>query len=240
MILQYGGFPFQNAEVTPTFFGQWRIYNQRGRAQLLRKRMTIEGEIIADGQAAINARMGQIQSAFALEGGTCVLLTDAGAETNYRLDSSAVSGVRIIEGPSFHIQDGKAHFATGLPFSITLEADYLVNDGDSLVSWSERVTRIGNGGPRVATIELDNGLPIRQIVSASTPVQIIQSGEAVGATTWPNFPGAIFPAYLDNPEEAEGSDAPRTNGLGFLDFPIHWQYRHTLPYNPGTIRPNVY
>lgn len=213
-----------------TFFGEATVYNLRGRAQHRVKRMVIEGEIIANGATAINQRVGQIQAAFAADFlGRVILKQSNGATTLIHLPIGSLSGIRVIERPSFFMQDGKAHFATGLPFRIILEADYQYNDADPYVSYNETITRIGDGGPRRVTIELDSGLPIEQIVSQNTPITVIQSGEAVGSLLYPPFPPPIFPSQVDLPDGYVTSTAhPRLHGNLYVDWPIRWQYRMTL------------
>lgn len=238
MIVRYGSFDFADNEALVSFFGQARSYNDRGRTQQLRKRMTIEGEIIGASTAAIDARVAQIKDAFAVEGGTAVLLTSAGVETQFKLDSSAYSGVRIVEGPSFFVQEGKAHYTTGLPFHITLEGDYLVNDGDGLISYSETITHVGDGGPRRVLVELDNGPAQEQIVSTNTNVTIVQSGEAVGMASYPDINAPTFPEAIDRPDGIQISrGSPRLEGLTHVDWPVRWSYRMSLNYLPGLPNP---
>lgn len=240
MILRYGGYSFEDAECLPAFYGRARQYNQRGRTQSVIKRLQIQGEIIAASQSLIDARVRQIESALALEGATVVLLLDSGSESAYKLDSgSSISGVKITDGPNFPQEDGKAHYATGQPFNMTFEAEYLVSDGDPLVAYSESITKIGNGGPRVVWPELDNGPSIPQIVSTHTNVTVIQAGSAVGAAAYPfaYIPGPVFPQNLDNPDETTTVETPRLTGSGFVDFPLNWVYRMTLNANPGVVIP---
>lgn len=242
MILRYAGYSFQDAECLPVFYGRARTYNARGRAQFIVKRLTIEGEIIAATQALIDARVREIENALAVEGGTAVLLLDSGAESAYKLDGgSSVSGVKIIDGPNFPQEEAKAHYATGQPFNMTFEAEYLISDFDPLVSFSESITKIGNAGPRVVWPELDNGQSIPQIVSTHTNVTIIQAGSAVGVSGYPfaYAPPPIFPQNLDNPDETTTVESPQLTGLGFQNFTLNWVYRMTLNANPGIVIPTA-
>lgn len=235
MIFRYGSsYSHPDHECLVTFFGGQTIYNPRGRPQFLRKRMAVEGEIIATGPAAISARMSEIAAAYAVDGGTAELLTSGGASTHYVLSSlGSVSGVRVVQPPSFSQQDGKAHMATGLPFSIVLEADYLIGDGDGLVSYSETIAYVGDGGPRHVILELDSGSPIEQFVSTHTPVTILQSGEAVGILSYPAPNPPLFPDSLDRPDGIQISrSAPRLDGATHVDWPVRWQYRMTGSYLP--------
>jgi len=133
--------------------------------------------------------------------------------------------------------EGKALFATALPFSITFEAEYPISDGDGLVVYQESITQIGNGGPRTVVQELDSGACIEQTVSTHTPVVMQQQGFAVGAFAYPTFPHPIY--GVDNPDMARTYEAAEINGTTGTNFPIRWNYTKTLPYAPTLIAPGV-
>lgn len=228
MILRYGSYEHPDHECLPSFFGQERIFNQRGNAYIKRKRMVIDGEIVANGTSAIDARVSQILNAYSVDGGNVLLTQSDGLPTNFRLGHESISGVRVVEGPSFFTQDGKAHLATGLPFSITLEADYLESN-DVLQFYEERITRIGTGGPRSVTIELDNGPPVKQVVSSHTPIIVVQSGTAVGISVRPTPNAPLFPDFMDGPEDNQVTNgSPQMNGGFPMNYMVSWNYRFTL------------
>lgn len=228
MIFIYGSYEHPDHECLVSFFGQERLFNQRGNAYITRKRMVVDGEIVANSATAINTRVGQILSAYAVDGGNVLLRQSDGIPTNFRMGHDSINGVRVVEGPSFFTQDGKAHFATGLPFSITLEADYLEGN-DTLQFYEERITRIGSGGPRSVTIELDNGPPVKQVVSSHTPIIVIQSGTAVGIAGRPQPNAPLFPAFMDGPEDDQVTNgSPQLNGGFPMNYTVSWNYRFTL------------
>jgi hypothetical protein len=234
MIFTYGGYSHPDNECLVTFFGAQRLQGPRGKTITLRRTMRVEGEIIASTTAAIDARVAAIRAAYAVEGGSAVLYTSAGASTQFQLPSlGSISGTRIVEGPTFFTQDGKAHYATGLPFALTLEADYFTKESFGLLFYTETISRVGSGGPRRVVIEVDNGLPVEQLVSTNTPIVVIQSGEAVnfaGSYPPPNSP--IFAQYLDEPDGNHVAyTAPRLNGETYTEWTTRWDYRFTLPSN---------
>lgn len=236
MYLTYGNtLTFTAGEAWPVFFGQQRRYNPRGMAQSVVKTMQVEGTIIASGQAAINTRVGQILTALELEGGSAIFHMDTGADTHIALPSAGSRGVRILQN-TLTMEEGKAHFATGLPFSITFEAEYPIADLDPYVEYQETITRAGTGGPRKVWQELDFGVSIEQIVSTNTPVTYTQQGFAVGASGYPPFPPAIY--GYDDPDNSISYDAPQRDGLVYINFPIRWNYRKTVQGNQGLQPPN--
>lgn len=237
MYLQYDNFSFNPGEAFPAFFGQQRRYNQRGRAQSVVKRLQVQGEIVANGQDAINTRAGQILSALELEGGTVVFKKDGGGDTHIKLASAGSFGVRILQN-TLEMQEARAHFATALPFSITFEAEYPVSDGDPIVDYRETIGHIGTGGPRHVFQELDEGAPVEQWVSTHSPVTIIQQGFSVGYSGYLTFPEPLYPAAVDQPDGYQHfRDNPEVSGLAFINWPIRWSYRMTLSYLPPVNAP---
>lgn len=225
MRFEYGPYRHPESECLVTYFGSRRVYNPRGRAQRMLQQMVVEGTIVAAGQAAIESRRREIEQAYALEGQRATLYSDAGSPT-YQLDSPL--GVRVLD-LTWLQEDGKAHYATGLPFRITLEAENTIDDGDTLVSYVETVTRVGTGGPRVLWPELDNGPAIPQIVASNPNVVIVQEGEAVGSLAYPAFSLPLFlPPNLDEAGMIQSRSTPRVDGLGLTDWPIRWQYTFTF------------
>lgn len=235
MQLKYANFLFSAGEAYPAFFGQRRVYNNRGRAQSLVKRIDVRGEIIAVGQLAINTRIGQILDALSLEGGSVAFLMDSGAETHIRMPAAGSRGVRIVEN-TLSEEEGRAHFATGHPFSIAFEAEYGIADSDPYVQYEETITKIGNGGQRTVIQELDTGQPVEQVVATNTPVVMLQDGFAVGASGYPPFPVPIY--GVDNPDVSVSRSTPQLNGTTYTNFPIRWSYRKTLTADTGLTGPN--
>lgn len=223
MRFRYGNYTFENAECLITYNGGQRIYGPRGRATSMLRTWTIEGEIIRSTTAQIESRRREIESNLSIEGGSAALLADDNSPT-YELNSA--KGVRILE-LAWLQEEHKAHFATSLPFRIRLQGEEIISDGDTLLHYTETITRIGNGGPREVFVELQNGPPQRQITSVQTPITIIQRGEAVGeyfANGYPLFNNPIFPLNLQNPDEATERIAPRWDGLIQVEPAVRWNY----------------
>lgn len=239
MICSYAGFNFDDHEAAVTYFGAQRLYSPRDSLMVVRKRCVIQGEIIAAGQRAISIRLNQILEAFALDGGKFQLYTTAGETTPVTLgESGSISGCRVVDGPTVFTQEGKAHYTNGLPFQITLEADYLASN-TGLIFYEETITRIGQGRPRSVVVELDNGLPVEQTVSSNTPIVVVQRGTAVGLLSYPvpNIP--LLPINtMRGPEDDQISEsAPRRSRFADLEYPVSWLYRFTLTSPVGIPHP---
>lgn len=230
MIVTYGGFSFTDNEAMVTFWGQQVEFDSRGRPRRLRRRMNIEGEIIATTPAGIDTRVAAIQTAFEVGGQDAGLYIPPSTLTHIALsNSNSVSGVRIVQPPSFNMRDGMAHFATGLPFSIALEAEYLLTQsGDSLVNYQETITYTGDGGPRRMVIEVVEGPPVTQTTTEQTPIVIEQSGSATGILDYPDVNPPLVAALLDRPDGIQVSrDVPRMENGIYTEFTARWNYRMT-------------
>jgi hypothetical protein len=220
MRLAIGSYLFENAECLITYNGGQRLYSPRGRATGLLRTWIIEGEILRTTQATIETRRREIENALAIEGNSARLLADDGS-TTYQLDSQ--KGVRVLE-LAWLQEENSAHFATALPFRIRLQGEEVISDGDPLVFYTEEITRIGNGGPRVVWPELQNGPSIPQTTASHTNVTIIQRGEAVGSFAYPFFNPPLFPDNLQNPDEATSRVAPTWDGLALVNHTVRWNY----------------
>lgn len=212
-----------------TFWGRQVQFDNRGRARIASYRANIEGEVIADGAAAIDSRITAIDTAFSLSGQSMSLLIPPSTATHIGLDNTtSLSGVRI-RSVSVPQKDGNGDYATGLTFRMALEADYLLSPGDSLTSYSETITYIGDGGARTQVVEVIEGAPVRQYTTEQSPVTIIQAGEAIGILDYPDANPALLPLLIDRPDGLQITrGTPRMINGAYIDFPCRWQYRMTL------------
>ena len=236
MYFVYGNYKHEDHECMVTSFTATRIYNRMGQSEIIRRRMTIAGEIVGADAAAIDERVRQIRLAYTLQGGYAAMFHQSGVPSYLEMPSAgSLSGVRVVEGPTFMQQDKAAHYVTGLPFTVTLECDYV--DGGAinyLVDYRERVSMSGTGGPRRITFEVDSGRPIEQVTSTNTPVTMVQEGYAVGMTGWPEPNQCYAPTQLDLPEGYQVSfETPQRHANGWLDYRTSWSYHCTFVESPG-------
>jgi hypothetical protein len=209
--------------------------------------MQLDGIIVAGGDVAIDARVAAIQNAYALDGGDGVLYRTDGAPSHLALYSSgSLYGVQVVAGPSFPLQRNAAHYATGLPFSITLQAKYGIsgNSGPFLGS-SETIEQIGDGGPISVITILDNGPPVADQVSPASPVIVTQSGESTYelssglAPVYPPFNPPLFPNNLIRPDgyrQSRQKLRPRIAGRN--QYRASWSYTFQFTQAPFIPNPN--
>lgn len=232
MIFRYNGIALQGHEIESVAVEWEQNYSPRNTAFSDTKTIRLRGMIVASGQAAIQSRAAQIASAFALNGFDAGLYADSGALTEINLSNAgSIAGVRVNKRPAFSATGNQAHFVTGLPFAVELSAEYLRGaQADPYLSYREVITRRGNGqGIRVMR-PVDFGQWVEQPVTSTSPVVVVQQGEAVKRLEWDVLPPAIFPNRILNPlEDAEASEfSPQRNGLQFFGYGLQWRYVMTL------------
>jgi hypothetical protein len=236
VIFQYGSIPFADNSCTPVLLAARTIYSERAKPLMLRKHLVVSGEIIATGQVAIGIQVIAIQNALSLDGGDAFFRpSDSFGPQLGLFNTNSLAGVRVIERPSFTAQDGRAHWATGLPYHMAFEADYPAAT-DGIVSYKEEISTTGNnGGPRQVCLELDVGLPVIQTASESTPIIVLQSGEINGFLGYAAVNDPIFPNAILAPEDKQITEtAPLAYGNAYTNFNRRWSYRMTLT-TPGSI-----
>lgn len=234
MFWKYGDLTHENGEVLVTAFTMRRLYSPRGILDRVVKTAVIEGEIIASGQTAIEARRTIIDNAYRSEVTSAMLLKDTadGGQPTYQMSFPRVLDFVWLQ------EEHKAHFATGLPFRAVLESEELATGG--LIAFSETLTKIGNAGPRTVWPELDNGPSIPQIVSNHTNVTIIQSGEIIGLVDFLTIPPSphLYPLLnLDNPSSTFSHTL--TNSDIRPVYTTRWNYVFTFNSNEALLFPTL-
>lgn len=242
---RYGNYSHPAGEVRVSSFDESTVYNDQHISTSVVKTMELSGTIVAAGDAAIDARIAEIQNAYALDGFDAALYLTNGSPSHLRLaNGSSLYGVQVAKPPSFRIDPNAAHFATGIPFTITLRAEY-GNSGvsDPFVGSAESIEQIGDGG-RITTITvLDNGLPVGDVVSPASPVVVTQTGErtnelptSLGAL-YPNFNPPLFPDNMIRPDGYRvGRHKLRSKQAGKSQYRATWSYTFhftTPPFIPN-------
>lgn len=232
MRYQYGSFVFEDGEASLDAVQRSLQTNSRGEPFLMRETHRITGEIIppqsADTEQArqtwIDNRIRQIEAAFAQGGRDGVLLNNSGSPTVHRLqDSSSVSGVQVVQPPSFGKQD-EAEFISGRTFTVVLSAEYPAEDAAGLYEYRETIAYQGDGGPEFVAVECDSGPPIIQRVRDRTIQVITQRGQAVGIGFYPTVPPAIYPQLPRASRPVIERQTPQRRGKTDLLYPVSWQF----------------
>lgn len=239
MYFTYGFYRHPLGECLVTNFTQTKLYNRRGRAHIIRRSMTVEGEIIAADTTAIDTRVREMVQAYSIPAAAAYMSTSTGASTGFVLSNTfSLTGVRVIEGPSFHQREHAAHYVTGLPFTIRLECDYLGNT--SLMEYEETITKVGDGRGRRIVLEVDSGPPVVQFTTTHTPITVMQEGKAVGVAQYPTPNLPLFNDAIDGPDGIQINEGtPELYGNAYIGYPISWKYRMVFPQNPSLPHPTL-
>lgn len=228
MYFKYGPYRHADNEVEISSIAV-RPYYLRGRRAGVVKQLTITGEILATGQAAVTAKVREIESAYSRDGFDAGLFQDNGTLTPHALlNVGSVSGVRVVGGVNW--APALAGYATStLRYQITLEAEYLDGTGPQIVSYSETVAFIGRGGPLRVFVEPQQGPAIPQIVQQRTLYRATQSGQAVGRLGYP-FPNPPLWPQWEQQEQARVQHTSPQNERGFFEnYSVSWSYSFMSP-----------
>ena len=228
MYCKYGNYQHPANEVNLARLDVRARYSPRLLKTSLIFTMYAEGELLADGQSAINSRIGELINAYSVDGQDFGLYQDDGTPTHHLMrsnDPASITGVRVINRS--WPQGDAAEFAVKRTFAITLQAEYTAADSQ-LFQWEESVELIGNCGPRFDVVETYDG-PIVQQLALRTSMKIIQSGSAIGYGGYIMWPGSLLPSYEHQELRRVGRGSGKRQGQQILFFPSHWLYTHTLP-----------
>lgn len=229
---KYGSFTHPDNEITLSSVVAQRVPNQRGFAYVLRKRIQISGVIVLDtsslttsqAQSALRTAINAREAAYSVDGQDFSFRHDDGSLSSHYLSSStALGGVRVIDR-NFPKGD-QAEYASGRTFTVSLEADYPIADGE-LMSFQETVEITGTGGPRTVVIEVLNGPPQEQTVNQRTKVTMTQRGSAVGYTAYPinDVPGPISPNGEKFDRRQRSLVSPTSQNGAFINWGVNWGY----------------
>lgn len=227
MILKYGSYSHGD--------GTCAVQMQRtpkrdstGRRFGYTERWTVDGWIIGTGPSDLAGKIATLEAAYASDGQSLGLYD--GATSIRVLNSSAsVGGCRVIEAPSYP-EGGGPEYANRRSFRLTVEADFQDGSAANLEAFQESVTITGTGGSRFVTLVPLDGLPIQQTVNRRTPVQIVQSGSAMGLASWPLTPSPLFNSFerLDRRQITRAGPERQADG-SYRHYGVSWTYEFELP-----------
>lgn len=221
---RYGSHTHVTNEVNLTRMDIRNILSPRGRRMEKEIRLYLQGEIQATGTELLTKIATLIDQAYLNDYQDAALYLDDDTKTRHFLDNSgSITGVRIIQR-SWPKGDG-AELAVKRSFSVTLAAIY-PDCEDQLISWTESLKFIGNGGPRYEVVETFDG-PQAFLVAKKTAQRIIQKGEGVGYTATVLPPGPIFPAVEHQDIREHELVSGHQRGQIATHYKTTWLYRMT-------------
>lgn len=238
MYFTYGAHRHVDNEVNLVNMQQFPVFSDRLKRRTSRYRMTISGELQYATQQTLTDKIGELISAYSVDGQEACLYQDNGTPTHHRL---AVTG-NLVSGPRIMYRDwpkgDAAEYATKRTFRIILEAEYLEPDSQ-IVAFQETLQFRGDGGPLWKMCVRARGAPFPVQLADKTPQQIIQAGTVVGLSGFPIalIPAPMFPVYEQRFARQVSVGSPKLYGSMYLDYPMSYSYSFVLP-TPQNAIPN--
>lgn len=193
-----------------------RVYGTRATA-------AIKGTLFAADQAATDAAVRALNTAFSANYLDLVLYQDSGAiSTVILLNSGSTSGVVVTTRPSYPNTMG-AELGIKRYFEIELSAEYpAANTAGIYIDFQETID-FGGGGPVYTMKRAINGPPQRQLIWPQSEYTAVQSGRAVGYKAYPSIPPPKFPGALRQNGDFQRT-SPQRNGQTYEQFAVSWKY----------------
>lgn len=218
-VAQLGALTFADNELNLVTIQKQTRLSPRGKRLQQVVQLACAGELIYSSTSAIVAKIQEYENALKQDNRD-FRYTVGGVLSHSLLNSAdCVSGVKVI-GYSFPRGDA-AQLATTRHFSFTLQATYDAPETD-LVSWTETIEQIGNGGPKFFVVDTLYG-PAAVGVAISTAVYFTRTGSAVGYSTYPDPPGT-GPGLEFGWRRRIGKTGGRNLGNGIRFFTTRWSY----------------
>lgn len=237
MQLGYGTylFPFNAALIDDR---RQQLWNEGGQLYAYRRRLTCEGflQVAVTGstgnQAGVTLAMSAMMQALSRPFQDLVLYMDGGGTSSTQLrNAGSITGVRVVEGPSFPNKPQQPSYVWGIFFTFAAEAEYpYPNTGDFLLDFGETLNFRGGYPKNVCRPALNtNGQD--QLVYPQMPFLLDQTGFAVGYQGWPDalaISPPKFPANLvgDNPIDVQQVNPKAMNVAQgkYQGYRVTWRY----------------
>jgi len=201
------------------------MFDDRGFRRSTKVSHKVTGYLHGSSVSALTTNIRSMEAAYAVDGGNAGLYDESGAVTGYFLNSllaTVSGGVRVVSGPNFPYEPGT--YTTYVPYEIVLEAEFPGIIGDDVMHFRETVELIGTGAEKWVLIPTLYGPPRRQIVNRQTPYRAVQSGSAVGFSSYPKPPGPLWPTAEHSDMRPEAKEGPVIVNGRLKEFGITWQY----------------
>jgi len=202
--------------------------NERGNTESVIERWEIDGTLQAASVAALTTAILALEAAYATDGNNVVLLdSDGVTETAHKITSAnTTSGVRVVERPHYPVGTG-GEYTTYRNYKIVLEAETQVaasgGQSNALVRYQETITFTG-GGPKFGFMQTLQGRPQIQTLAEATPFRAVQSGSAIGKSSYPSPNTPVWPDAEQEEQRNISRKSPERSGQYFVNYEISWQY----------------
>lgn len=240
--LQYGdpagtGYKHAGGEVFYTYTIRPRYSKTYGRREGYDHVWDIHGDIVADDRAALEAETAALEAAYAIDDQDIGFYHSDDTPSNDVLTTaSTVNGIRVVGGVRWK-SGSRVHRANGFTaygsrmqhetvrsYQIRVVGQTLDSEQD-LVAYRQSVRYDGLGGANPVVQESVSGSPEIQITMLSTGFGARQFGSAIGLTSNPSPPAALFANPVPRPSSVTYSDGLFQYLYQDLYFATSWDYR---------------
>lgn len=229
MFVKYGGYTVPSGQAWVAFTKSPK-FNEGGQQFAETHRWAITGLLINSGadSYAFTTQINALISAFSTNNKDLFLLQNDGVTQTAHsiLTANTIGGTRVVE-KTFPDAKGGA-YVTNYVWGVVVEADILTGY-TGLQSFFERVQWVG-GGPKFVMLQTLNGPSQKQWVQDQTPYKAMQTGRAIGFTSYPVPPSPLWPYALHQDESPFEMSSPKRTGppgnATYTDWEISWTYNH--------------
>jgi hypothetical protein len=206
--------------------------NEGGQFIAIVEHWSISGFAQAATSSLLTAALNAMEGGYRIQGQNCGLFYDDGTASFHGVVSgNTLGGTRVTVLPSFPVGGaGTAELSTFRSYSIELEWELPLgsNPGNVMISFHERLSFEGTGGPEFGYLPVTEGVPPKQLLQQVTPVRITQAGSAVGYLAYPPPMPPLYPDSVHAQTSKLSRGEPRRVGPfgspNWTDFPIEWSY----------------
>ena len=197
LIWFYGGYEHDPGEVFPRRIEIRPLMSDRGYRWGSKFRFSVGGSFVNESpeldESGVDTKIGTMITEYTHDYKDCGFKLQDGTLTNhvmYNDDPFNLSGNHIIH----RSWDNRypTEFANTRSYSITVEALFQENYSQ-ILSYDEKVTKFGTGGPRWELYETWDGTPVRKNILSRTKVGYVQQGSIVGLSGYPPLPAPYWP-----------------------------------------------
>ena len=189
-------------------------------------------------QADFAAQEAAVRAALSAPFGNLTLWTDGGVPAVALLNTpDCLDGVKV---ELFETPGGQQEFAANRTVRFTARATYLLpGTGALLMSFEERLSATGTGGPQVRNRPTLDGLGVRQQVYPRTVCRARQTGRAVGWLQYPDVPPPLWPGDEQPDQRQDDKASPHRQVNGLTRYERSWVYAFERIGDPFIGTPNI-
>ena len=197
LIFYYGAYEHEKGECYPAGIEYRKVPDEHGVRWASDYRYVIKGSFVNQSpeltDQQVGAKVAAMEAAYLEDYEDFGFKYSDGTDTPHKVltdDALNLSGNKVV---NFSWDNTFAtEMANTRSFTITLQARFQ-EAYNEVVSFNERVEKIGDGGPIWRMYNLWNGTPYKEFIHNESKVLHVQTGRIVGLFDWPAAPTPFWP-----------------------------------------------